>query len=480
MIFGVASLLAAATPSSRALGGPPPGDEAVDVLKVVDDRVYHLDEALGLQIYDVSDIDHPRLAGRHPIVGWPLGVAVHENVATIVMRTQDNLPLSQGATSGLVQAVDVRDPARPRILGQSALEGSVREARATRNALYILSEKHDSTGPHVVLTSVRLDGIRPGAAISTRRDGFNGALRVAGGRIVLAYANPDSTGTRVELLADSVTAFSPQGSLGLEATIGAGDPDVSARLYVTDPTRVRVIGCPTVRCPTGALLEIATLDTTTSPPRVTSRRRVASPGTELTTRFDGDRLYLASQGRVSSGSPPSLVSVVDLEASSSAIVGRVPVHGIPRNLVLDGPRLLAIGTRGDEGSERADLYVDSLDVRDPAHPVLAGEVVIGDGWTWSPAVASTQAVAVDSNMIAVPFDTFDPEADHSSARPGIAILDAASGVPRISAQVWSNAPADRVVAFHGRLLVATTYGLTSIDVARLRTATSGRVVTKDR
>lgn len=284
----------------------------------------------------------------------------------------------------------------------------------------------------------------------------------------------------MELLADSVTALSSQGSLGLEATISADDPDVSARLYAPDPTRVRVIGCPTVRCSTGVPLEIATVDTTASPPRVTSRRRVPSPGVELRTRFDGDRVYLASQDKLSQGSPSPVVSVVDLEASKSVSVGQVPVHGVPRNLVPDGPRLLVLGTRGGDGFERADLYVGILDLRDPGHPVLAGEATIGDGWTWSPALASTQAVVVDGNTIAVPFDTFDPDADHSSARPGIAILEAASGALRISGQVWSNAPADRVVALRGRLLVATTYGLTSIDAARVHTAASGRLLSKDR
>jgi hypothetical protein len=461
MAFGLASLLATTAPTP-ALGAPP-GDEAIDVLEVAGNRVYHLDEALGLLIYDVSDIDHPRLAGRHPIVGWPLGVAVRGNIVTIVLRTREDAMGAPGAaSSGLLQAVDLRDPVHPRIIGESPLEGYVREARATQDALYVLSETRDATGPHVILTSARLDGMRPAAALSVRRDGFNGSLRVTGGRIVLAHANPTGHGTRVELFSDSAAAFSSQGSLSLDATIDAGDPDVSARLYAADPARVRVLACPAVRCPAGTPLEVATLDTTTAPPRVMSWRLVASPGIDLTTRFDGDRLYLASRERPLPGAPRSVVSVVDLEAKS-ATVAQVAVRGTPLNFVLDGGRLLALGIRRSGTMEHEDLYVASIDVKDAAHPTLANEVVIGEGWTWSPAFASTQALGVDGDTIAVPFDTFDPEAEHSSVRPGVAVLETASGVLRTSGTVWSNAPADRVAVLRGRLLVATTFGLTSID-----------------
>jgi hypothetical protein len=466
LAFGLASLLSTTAPP-RALGAPP-GDEAIDVLEVAGNRVYHLDEALGLLVYDVSDIDHPHLAGRHPIVGGPLGVAVRGNIVTIVLRTREEAMAAPGAPpSGLVQSVDLRDPAHPRVLGESTLEGYVREARATQDMLYVLSETRDATGPHVILTFARLDGMRPAAAISVRRDGLNGSLRVTGGRIVLARANPTGHGTRVELFADSAPDFSSLGSLGLDATIDAGDSDVSARLDATDPARVRVLACPTVLCPAGAPLEVTTLDTTTTPPRVMSRRRVASPGTDLTTRFDGDRLYLASRERPLRGAPRSIVSVVDLEGKSTT-VAQVTVRGTPLNLVPDGGRLLAFGTRRSGTIEREDLYVGSIDVHDAAHPTLASEVVIGEGWTWSPALASTQALGVDGDTIAVPFDTFDPEAEHSSVRPGVAVLETASGVLRTSGTVWSNAPADRVAMLRGRLLVATTFGLTSIDEKTVR------------
>jgi hypothetical protein len=461
---------------SGALAPKAVRDEAVDIVQIEGDRAYHLNGSAGLLIYQISDPSNPRLVGRHSIVGWPLGVVVRGSVATILMRWSD--ARAGGATSpgpALVRAIDVREPAHPTVLGESAIEGDLLDARSTVDSMYVLSESATAQGAHMVVSSLRLDGPNPFAVHTLRREAAAGWLRAVGGRVVLALADAARSGTRVEVFADSGAAgLLMRGSLDVPTTIGRGDRDTSARIDAPDAAHVRILGCRTVVCMTGDMLEIATVDVT-DPDRlsVTAVDRVLSPGAGLVTRFDGDRLYLTRLGWLSQGSPSTPVSVVDLSAPWEARGRQQVVEGVIWNLLPMGSRLLAVATRGDADATREQVVLTAVDARGDKTPATPAEAVLGNGWTSSAAQVSSHAIALCAGSLAIPFRTW--EQAQVAIRIGIALFDWTSRGLASSGDLPVEGLIERLACVGDRLLAFTDAGLGSIDLGRVRVPRVSRV-----
>jgi hypothetical protein len=479
----VVTLACATSWTSAALADRPAApvaalpDEPVDLVQVDGDRVYHLDEAAGLLIYDVSDADHPRLVGRHAIVGYPLGVVARGGVATIVMRSSD--ARSGGASApgpALVRTIDVRDPAQPRVLGESSVEGDVRDARATTDALYVLSESRSSERSQVLVTALRLDGADATPVRVLRRDGSAGSIRAIGDRVIVAHADARKPGTHVDVLVDSPRdGLTLRGSVDLEATIGYGDRDVSSRMDARDLAHVRVLGCRTVFCSTDDALDVATVDATVATrPRVVSSRVVRSPGLSLAVRFDGSRLYMSRRGWLSLGMPSTPVSIFDLDAPSSQDGARQLVDGVVWNLIPAGPKLLVVGTRGETDATHERVFVDELDVRNVRHSRFAADALVGDDWTSSTALTSSQAIAVRGDLIAVPFRS--AAMTSGRVRSGVALLRSTESGVRPLGRVDVDGYVTRVLFVRGRLLAVTDTGLWSFDIDGLRAPRVARII----
>jgi hypothetical protein len=460
--------------SSPAYGDSPSGvstptearDDAVDIVQIEGDRAYHLNGAAGLLIYQISDPRNPRLAGRHSIVGWPLGVVVRHSVATVLMRWSD---ARAGGTSSpgpaLVRAIDVRDPAHPSVIGEAPIEGDLRDARSTSDSMYVLSESRTAQGTYVIVTSLRIDGQNPFAVHTLRREAGAGWLRSVGGRVFLALANSAGSGTRVEVLADSAAKLVRHGSVDLPMTIGRADRDTSARIDAPDAAHLHILGCRAVACAAGDMLEIATVDVTDPDrPRVSAVSHVPSPGAELLTRFDGGRLYLSRQGRLSQGSPPTPVSVLDLDASWQAQARGQAVEGVIWNLLPLGSRLLAVATRGDADATREHVVLTAIDVRGDKALAAPADLVLGGEWTSSAAQVSPHAVALCGATLAIPFRTW--EGAPLAIRSKIAFFDARSRGLASSSDLPVEGVVERLACAGDRLLAFTDVGLGSIDLGR--------------
>jgi hypothetical protein len=59
--------------------------EETDIYRLDGNRLYTLNGYRGLLVFDLSDVDHPRLLGRSPIYGWPIEMVVHGGFATVVV-----------------------------------------------------------------------------------------------------------------------------------------------------------------------------------------------------------------------------------------------------------------------------------------------------------------------------------------------------------------------------------------------------------
>jgi hypothetical protein len=442
-------------------------DEAVDIVQIQGDRVYHLNGAVGLLIYDIADASHPRLVGRHSIVGWPMGVVVRGSIATILMRWAD--VRSSGASSpgpALVRAVDVREPSHPVVVGESAIDGELRDARATADSMYVLSESGTARGARVVVTSLRLDGSNASAVHTLSRLGTSGWMRFVGGRLILAHGQTNRSGTRVEVLTESGTGeLLRHGSLDLAPTIGRADRDTSARIDAPDAAHVRILACRAAECTDNDTLEITTIDALDMDrPRITSLDRVPSPGRGLLTRFDGERLYLSRRGWLSLGSPSTPISFVGLDGSWQARGGEPMVEGVVWNLLPVASRLLAVATRGDTEATREQLVIAAIDVRGDGTSSAPAEAALGSGWTSSAAQVNSRAMTACGGSLAVPFRTW--EGSPVTVRSRIALFDWRGHGLTSAGDLPVEGIIDRLVCAGGRLLALTDAGLGSLDLGR--------------
>jgi hypothetical protein len=450
-------------------------DQAVDVVQIEGDRVYHLNGAAGLLMYRISDPGNPRFVGRYSIVGWPVGVVVRGSVATILMRWSDTRVAGAAAPGpALVRAVDVHEPGHPVVLGESAIEGDVRDARSTADSMYVLSESRTAQGPYVIVTSVRLDGSKSFAVHAFRREATAGWLRSVGGRVVLALAAGPRSGTHVEVLADSgAQGLVKRGSVDLPTTIGRADRDISARIDAPDAAHVRILGCRSVACAAGDTIEITTVDITDPErPRVTAVGRVPSPGAGLVTSFDGGRLYLARRGWLSLGNPSTPVSVVDLDAPREERARDQTVEGVVWNLLPLASRLLSVATRGDADATHEQVVLTAIDAPGGGAPATSAETVLGSGWTSSAAQVSSHAAVFCAGGVAIPFRTW--EGTPVTVRSRIALFDPRSRGLASSGEFPVEGNVERLACIGDRLLALTDAGLGSINLRRARSTRVSR------
>jgi len=102
----------APTSGERGTSNPDRKVEETDLYRVEGDRLYYINGYRGLMVFDVSDIDHPKLLGRSPIFGSPVEMVVRNGVAIVVVadwygRTDDGAPFH----GSVVRGIDASDPA---------------------------------------------------------------------------------------------------------------------------------------------------------------------------------------------------------------------------------------------------------------------------------------------------------------------------------------------------------------------------------
>src|SRR6185436_9658618 len=124
--------------TTGGVGMPPRGDSAssgvprkveeTDLYRVEGDRLYYLNGYRGLMVFDIANVDQPKLIGRSAIFGSPVEMVVRQGVATVVVSdwygTMDDGSPFHGS---IVRGIDASDAANIRILGEAKLGGWVRD-----------------------------------------------------------------------------------------------------------------------------------------------------------------------------------------------------------------------------------------------------------------------------------------------------------------------------------------------------------------
>ena len=97
-------------------------------------------------VFDVSNVDQPKLLGRSPIFGSPVDMIVENSIAVVVIGDWYGTG-SNGAPfhGSIVRGLDATDPTNIKVTGEAQLGGWVQEDRVVVNAdgsrnLFVVSQ----------------------------------------------------------------------------------------------------------------------------------------------------------------------------------------------------------------------------------------------------------------------------------------------------------------------------------------------------
>ncbi|MGH7269340.1 MAG: beta-propeller domain-containing protein, partial [Polyangiaceae bacterium] len=134
---GNAGLAAPAAAGAGQSASTPRTVQETDLYRLDGNRLYYLNSYRGLMVFDVTNVDQPKLLGRSPIFGSPVDMIVNNGIATVVVgdwygTLADGTPFH----GSIVRGLDATDPTNIKVIGDTKLGGWVQEDRVVGNVLY--------------------------------------------------------------------------------------------------------------------------------------------------------------------------------------------------------------------------------------------------------------------------------------------------------------------------------------------------------
>ncbi|HEX8954365.1 MAG TPA: beta-propeller domain-containing protein, partial [Polyangia bacterium] len=410
--------------------------EETDLYRLEGTRLYYLNGYRGLMVFDVSDVDHPKMLGRSAIYGSPVEMLVRNGIAVVVVadwygQLDDGTPFR----GSIVRGLDATDPTNIKVLGEAKLGGWVRDTRVVGDVLYAVSEDYGwSYGWGVAASSsggTGTVGVSPGQATETVIDssvsfannviaavgkevftGYSGIFNVTPNSILLAH-DPGTQAAQTELLyldiSDPAGAIVARGRITVEGRAqGWGADNGRWNLDFADGKTARVIGCAGGQygCD-GSGYVLDTVDfTNPDAPVQLSKLAIPSTGWSVAARFDTGRLYLSPDNYSANGSGTPLEVYDTSVPTAPKLAGSTTIPGTVWN-ILPAPqsRIFALGNDWSNQSSGDSVSLKYLDVSNPTAPTLIGTSTFGQGWAWTPAAGTFKAFTMDATqgLVVLPF-----------------------------------------------------------------------------
>lgn len=436
-------------------GGAQREVKETDLYRVDGDRLYYLNSYRGLMVFDISNVDDPKLLGRSAVFGTPVEMYVSSGIATVVVgdwygTSADGSPFH----GSVVRTINAQDPANIKVAGEVQVKGWARDMRVVGSNLYIVSEDYGwyygmwyggyyygggdvAVAPgggyygggynsKVVISSVTLGGGAPTLAGEKIYDGYSGAFNVTENTIMLAHdivdpSTKQPTG-KASLEYINITnpsgAIEPKGSFEVDGLLQGWSADNGRWNVNLAGNTAEVITCAASQynyCNGNEGYNLTTVDfTDPNAPKLQGKLAIPGKGWAATARFSDNRMYLSPrEGAYSSNGTqqPTPLEVYDLsDKTAPKLAGSTTLNGaVWLFMPMGTDRLFALGNEyGQNGQgyySSSQVSLRYLDVADATNPKLIGTSTFGDGWAWSPAAGTFKAFVRDDaqKLVALPF-----------------------------------------------------------------------------
>jgi len=483
--------------------GPPPSTpsttptrtvEETDLYRLEGNRLYYLNSYRGLMVFDVSDVDHPKLLGRSPIFGDPIEMLVRDGVAVVVVGdwfgTMDDGTPFHGS---IVRGLDATDPTHIQVLGEAKLGGWVRDTRVVGDVLYAVSEDYgwiygwlpfagiaagDGTtpgisAPAVIVSSVSFAGGSIRAISSETFQGQSGIFNVTPNSILLAHDTGAQT-AQTELMYLDIS--DPGGQIVVRGAVtvpgraqGWGVDNGRWNLDFADGRTAHLIGCGGgyYGCDyiSGYLLDTVDFSNPDAPV-VKSTYSIAATGWSAAARFDTNRLYLSPYTYDYSGvNDTTPFQVFDLtNPSAPKPAGTVTISGVVWNILLaPEQRIFALGNDWRNDRNGNPLQLQYLDATNPAAPRLIGTAQFGDGWAWTPAAGTFKAFTMDASkgLVVLPFSGWSSTTQ--TYLNGLQLIEFTPTSERVAGAAQTKGYVERGIFVGDRLVSLSDLALSVVD-----------------
>lgn len=474
--------------SSSGGSAPTRAVEETDLYRLEGNRLYFLNAYRGLMVFDVSDVDHPRLLGRSAIFGSPVEMVVHDGIVVVVVadwygKMDDGSPFH----GSIVRGLDATDPAHIKVLGEAKLGGWVRDTRVVGQVLYAVSEDYgwsygwgdglgtSSSGtqsaPSVIVSSVSFADQAIKQVGHEVFPGYSGIFNVTPTSILMAHDPGIGTGT-TELLyldiSDPAGKIVKRGHLTVEgAAQGWGADQGRWNLDFADGKTAHVIGCRGANyCDGQAGYMLDTVDfSNPDTPKLASALPIPTTGWGATARFDGNRLYLSPNNDWSPQSGQTPLEVYDLtDPAAPKRAGTVQIPGTVW-IFMPAPqqRLFALGNDWQSDPNGSQISLKYLDVSDPAKPTLLGTSTFGQGWAWTPAAGTFKAFTMDADkgLVVLPFSGWSSVAGNYTN--GLQLIEFTGTTTRTAGAGKTRGWVERGIFVKNRLVSLSDQALAVID-----------------
>ncbi len=436
-----------ADPGGNPPGPPPPPDRLIeesDIYKLAGSNLFIMNRYRGLQVLDISDLDHPHLIGRAPIFGYPKEMYVRGNTAYVIVSdyyefwrdsTQPDIYV-QAFYGSQLRIIDVSDPRSPKVAGGINLEGDCSDSRIVGDVMYLVSNRYPwysrygstDTEDKTQVLSVSLGDPADVRVIDTKdfpRNGWEHHIAVTPRTIYLASSGYEwerdagyLTQIRYVDISDPAGAIRLRGEASLPGRVqdrwsmdehegvlrvasgqSWGNGDVYLTTFsVADPDRIRQLG-----------------------------RSVLHVNENLTAaRFDGPRGYLVSYRNIDP------LFTFDLsDPAQPRLLGELEMTGWLDFIVPMGDRLVALGHEdltNPDGTRKISLAVSLIDVSRQTAPQLLSRVTLDGAWGWIPSTrddfAKVFRTLPEQGLILFPFQAWS-STDYRYAG-GVQLIDFSS------------------------------------------------------
>lgn len=428
---GGAADAGAAAPSDEAAPSDDGAERAIaeaDIIQTDGDRLYALSRYAGLTIVDLSDPTDLRVLGRHRTNAIPFEMYLRDGVAYIMFNgyyTYERDELTGDFvwnTTARMQALDVSDPARIRLVGDHEVSGDISDSRMVGDVLYLVTFENGwcwRCEPGARTRIASFDVSEPSTFLAIDE---------------LAFDEGDTGwGRSISVTAERMYVGGARWSWGVDEdsdlqVVDISDPAGDLRLGATVPIEGVIESRWQIDEHDGVLRVISQRDgwSGTTPPvvetfRVTSAHDITPLGRlvmELpenedlrSVRFDGDRAYAITLEVRVNVDPLFTFDLSDPENPRQMADLEIPgwvFHMEPR-----GDRVYALGF--DDADAGRGMTVSIFDVADLSAPVALDRVVFGGSWAWQvedqDRIHKAFNLMLDRGLILVPYAGSEEDAD---------------------------------------------------------------------
>jgi hypothetical protein len=479
-------------------------------------------------VFDVSDVDHPKLVGRAPIFGDPQEMLVRNGVAVVVVGDWYGSLLDGTPFHGsVVRGYDCNDPTNIQVVGEAQLAGWVRDTRVVGDVLYTVAQDYGwsygyywggpymyagggvaapgvavsggasapvgvgggfaGDGSKVAIASVSFTGGQVKKVQEMSFDGAGGIFNVTPYAIMLGHqpsstdptkAPPSETVLQYVDITDPAGAIKLRGALNVHGVASGWGPDNGRwNIDFQDNAHAHSLGCATTYCGSASndAYTLSTVDfTNPDAPVLSSELSIAVLGWSAAARFDSGRMYLSpSDNYWSNSNATTPLSIYDLSVPATPkLAGSTSLKGNIWMFIPNGSRVFAIGDGGapqtgaDTGRQVAVQYVDATDA---TKPTVLGTSSFGQGWAWTPAADTFKAFTVDTTqgLAVVPFSGWDSTGQHYEN--GVQLLEFTNTSLTTGGAAHTKGWVERGIFVKNRLVSLSDLALSVIDYSNPNT-----------